>query len=289
MAEGLGGLLAFLSVAGAAAAGGAGEASAAVVTIEDTYTLPAWGLLMRLLRDAVAPGAARGAPPFRRVVVVCANRCREDCVASLERANVALPREGGGAGEGPALRFIDVGESVLLGADGEAVADVASYSARAGREAQGPRNAYAESLMGALRDAADARGAAGGDTLYLVDSVNAISLGVDSRAHFLDFLDALIGRGGSRGGVVLVAHKDVDRDLGLLRHVEDVSDVVVDLSPLRGGPAEDADGTLRVTCRTTRAGSILRRDGVHGRTLTARMLFKQREAGGVEVVSLPGE
>ena len=47
-----------------------------------------------------------------------------------------------------------------------------------------------------------------------------------------------------------------------------------------------ADGTLGVTCRTTRVGSILRRDEMVQSTLAEKMLFKQREAGALDVFRL---
>lgn len=291
----LSGLLSFLHIAGPAAEDSERECPAAVVTIEDVYTVPAWGILMKLLRDAVRSGAAAmhrpdgGAPTFQRIVVICANHCREDCVASLERANIPLPEEGrSGRSDEMALHFIDIGSRVFGGVgDGEwlSAESIAAYSTRADVSASGAKNAYAEQLMGSLRAVTD--DCNGVRTLYLVDSANAISLGVNSHAHFLEFLDQLTGRQCARDdGVVIVAHKDVHRDVGLIRYIEDVSDIIIDVSPLSSGPAEQADGTLGVTCRTTRVGSILRRDEMVQSTLAEKMLFKQREAGALDVFRL---
>ena len=139
------------------------SSSAAVVLIEDTSSSPAWGLVMKLVRDAAA------SPAFARVVVVCAERPKHEVCASFMKAGAAPPRDG----DNSHVRFIDTCALMASDAWAEGGHGVAQYSQCIAPQQRhrSERNEFTKQVEGML---GGTLGSNNSDTptLVVVDSVN---------------------------------------------------------------------------------------------------------------------
>ena len=143
------------------------SSSAAVVLIEDTSSSPAWGLVMKLVRDAAT------SPAFARVVVVCAERPKHEVCASFVRAGAAPPRDDNVDDDDDSrVHFVDA--CALMASDvwAEGGLGVAQYSCGAQQQRHhSERNEFTKQVEGML---GNTLGRSTGDkpTLVVVDSVN---------------------------------------------------------------------------------------------------------------------
>ena len=141
------------------------SSSGAVVLIEDTSSSPAWGVVMKLVRDAAT------SPAFARVVVVCAERPKQEVCASFVRAGAVPPRDDHDDNDDSRVSFVDACALMASDAWAEGGLGVAQYSCVIRQQRRSERNEFTKQLEGMLGKTLR-RSTGDKPTLVVVDSVN---------------------------------------------------------------------------------------------------------------------
>ena len=97
---------------------------AGIIAVEDSSDAPAWGIVMKMMREAAATDLTKSldstfdgdvSPGFEKIVVLCVDHPGEECLANIRRAPISVSSFGRAVGNNieDRISFVDIDEALF--------------------------------------------------------------------------------------------------------------------------------------------------------------------------------